>query len=135
MVIFVPVPSGSSLYVSTAVTAMSCNGPKAPSRRRIFPACAQITRACWTDPPPGSFSQKQPPARASMLMLLEAPDQVCAESHQMPTLRVSAAYAAGGLATVVTVDSIMNIADWTSRTSASEAVETTQESTPRNRLA
>src|SRR4030095_15158572 len=58
-----------------------------------------MTRACSIPPPLGSFSQKQPPGRASIERFFASPEYVCSESHHEPTCPTNASYtfAAGAL--------------------------------------
>src|SRR4030095_16435450 len=58
-----------------------------------------MTRACSIPPPLGSFSQKQPPGRASIERFFASPEYVCSESHHEPICptRASYTFAAGAL--------------------------------------
>ena len=66
----------------TPVAGTACSGPSPPRRRSALSGTACTTIACWElpsrgmSPSPGIFSQKQPPALGTNVMLAASPDQV-----------------------------------------------------------
>jgi hypothetical protein len=63
---------------------------------------ALSTRPCSTEPPGGTASQKQPPARGSIVMFPALPDQLCSGSHQEAGFTIIAQAASGEALTTAT---------------------------------